>query len=110
MADKKLLGDMGEEFATKYLVDKGYQIIDRNFRTKFGEMDIIAKKDDCLHFIEVKTRTQDIYGRPCDAITEEKKLRLRRIAEAYLTFKKIYWREISLDVFELSSNLIENCM
>lgn len=110
MSNKKLIGAMGEEFATRSLADAGYQILDRNYRTRFGEMDIIAKKDDCLHFIEVKTRTQDIYGRPCEAITEEKKLRMRRIAEVYMNNKRVYWREISLDVFELTANMIENCI
>lgn len=110
MGDNKIIGNLGEEFAANVLARNGFQIIDRNFRTRFGEMDIIAKKNDCLHFIEVKTRTQEIYGRPCDSITEDKKRKLRKIAEVYMNLKRVYWREISLDVFELSSNLIENCI
>lgn len=110
MSNNKTIGNLGEEFASNILTNNGYQIIDRNFRTRFGEIDIIAKKNDCLHFIEVKTRTQKLYGRPCDAITEEKKRKIRKIAEVYMNAKKIYWKEISLDVFELTSNMIENCM
>lgn len=110
MVDNKIIGNLGEEFAANVLMRNGFQILDRNFRTRFGEMDIIAKKNDCLHFIEVKTRTQDIYGRPCDSITDEKKRKLRKIAEVYMNSRRIYWREISLDVFELSSNMIENCI
>lgn len=110
MSNKKMIGAMGEEFAARALIDAGYEIIDRNFRTRFGEMDIIAKKGDCLHFVEVKTRTQDLYGRPCEVIDSDKKKRLRRIAEVYMNSKRIYWREISLDVYELTANLIENCI
>lgn len=110
MGNNKIIGNLGEEFAANVLISNGYQIIDRNFRTRFGEMDIIAKKNDCLHFIEVKTRTQNLYGRPCDSITEEKKRRIRKIAEVYMSARKIFWKEISIDVFELSSNMIENCI
>lgn len=110
MSDSKKIGYLGEEFATRVLEKSGFQIIDRNFRTKIGEIDIIAFKKDCLHFIEVKTRTQDMYGRPCESITEEKKNRIRKIAELYLSKTNGHWREISIDVFELTSNLIENCI
>lgn len=110
MANNKIIGNQGEEFATVVLVQNGFQIIERNFRTKFGEIDIIARKNNCLHFIEVKTRTQSIYGRPCEAVNEEKKKTIRKIAEAYMSYNKDNYHEVSLDVFELSSNLIENCI
>lgn len=110
MSNKKILGDLGERFVTDILREKGYEIIGRNFRTKYGEIDVIARKESCIHFIEVKTRTQDIYGRPCESVTKEKRERIKKVAQEYLLKCNMSWNDISLDVFELSVNFIENCM
>ena len=59
---KKFLGDKGELIALNYIKKNGYKILEKNYKTKFGEADIIAKKDDLICFIEVKTRTNLIYG------------------------------------------------
>ncbi len=73
----------GEELATKYLKDKGYKIIDRNFRKGYGEIDIIATHKKTLVFVEVKTRTSKLFGSPFEAITYFKLKTLRRTAEFY---------------------------
>ena len=104
------IGDHGEEFAAGVLTDKGYSIIDRNYRTKVGEIDIIAVKDGVLHFIEVKTRTDDECGYPADAVTARKQSTIRRAAECYLAGRHSMWRNISFDVMEVTSNLIEDCI
>ncbi|MGD8458347.1 MAG: YraN family protein [Anaerolineales bacterium] len=92
---KKALGDWGETYAEKYLEGKGYQILDRNIRTPYGEIDIIGKKDEQLVFVEVKTRTSKKFGYPEEAITEKKVIHLIESAEFYLqenTDMNIDWR------------------
>ncbi|WP_022851555.1 YraN family protein [Limisalsivibrio acetivorans] len=81
---KILRGQKGEAKAVKYLKKKGYTICERNFRSRFGEIDIIAEKDGVTAFVEVKTRTDNSYGTGLDAITHEKMRRLRKTAELYI--------------------------
>lgn len=66
------LGKEGEDFAADYLQKQGYEIIDRNFECKQGEIDIIAKDKNEYVFIEVKTRQNLHYGMPCEAVNERK--------------------------------------
>ena len=106
----KNIGDSGEYFAVSLLENAGFEILERNYMTKRGEIDIIAYRDGVLHFIEVKTRTTSEYGTPSEYITEAKKTRMRRSAEQYISGRKLYWRSVSFDVFEISVNLIEDCM
>lgn len=106
----KNVGDCGEEFAARMLETQGFRVIERNYMTGYGEIDIIASRDGILHFIEVKTRTSDKYGFPSDSITEEKRKRMRRAAECYLSRRRAFWRETSVDVFEIMIGLIENCI
>lgn len=110
MRYRKNIGDRGEEFAVKMLENTGYEIMEKNYWTKMGEADIIARKDGCLHFIEVKTRTSFDYGYPSDSITEEKKRSMRRVAEQYLNQRRMYWKDVSFDVYEIVANLVEDCM
>lgn len=68
----KRLGQKGEELAVVDLMRRGYKIICRNFKARYGEIDIIATKDDTLVFVEVKTRIGDEYGLPEEAVTKRK--------------------------------------
>lgn len=70
------IGKIGEDLATKYLENIGYSIIERNFIAKQGEIDIIAKDKEELVFIEVKTRTNALYGQPVDAVNRIKQKHL----------------------------------
>ena len=106
----KIVGNAGEDYAARMLEDTGYTIIERNFRTRVGEIDIIAYRDGVLHFIEVKTRTGDEFGYPADAVTESKQITIRRAAEIYLGRRRAMWHRISFDVVEITFNLIEDCM
>lgn len=74
---------LGEDLASEYLRKKGYKIIERNFRVGYGEIDIIAVKNKTLVFIEVKSRTSDIFGSPAEAITYGKLKSLVKTAEFY---------------------------
>lgn len=80
---KKLLGKKGEKIALKYLKDKGYTLLETNYRTPFGEADIIAHKDDEIIFVEVKTRSGDNYGAPKEAVGKDKKRRYYQMASYY---------------------------
>jgi len=71
------------------LEEEGYFILDRNYRNRYGEIDIIAKKDKCLIFIEVKTRTNLEYGDPLEAINKLKISRIKRLASFYIASNKL---------------------
>jgi len=81
---KTELGKWGETYASNYLEKRGYEILARNVRTPYGEIDIVTRKNDRLIFFEVKTRTSLKYGYPEDSITEEKTAHLVDSAESYL--------------------------
>lgn len=74
---------LGEDLACKYLVRKGYKIIERNFRKKYQEIDIIATNNSILVFIEVKTRRSDSFGSPFEGIEPWKLRHLVNLAEFY---------------------------
>jgi putative endonuclease len=82
----KEIGDKGEEIAAELLVEKGYEIVERNYRFGKGEIDIIAKTPDkkYLVFVEVKSRKNLEFGEPEYAVTKNKMGQLRRIASAYI--------------------------
>ena len=79
----------GEDIAVKYLKKKGYVIAERNFHTRYGEIDIIARKDDVFIFIEVKRRSSESYGSASDAVTSTKQRKIIRSAEFYCITEKI---------------------
>lgn len=81
---KHKLGVQGENAASSYLLKKGYQILDRNFRIRGGEVDIIALKENVVVFVEVKTRENTAFGGPIVAVTPKKLHDIRRTAEFYL--------------------------
>ncbi len=81
--NNKQLGRYGEVLATLFLNCKGYTIQSRNYRTNFGELDIVAKQGRTLVFIEVKTRTSHRYGGAAAAVSAQKQERIHRLAAAY---------------------------
>ena len=80
---KKVLGKKGEKLAAVYLKKQGYKILKCNYKTPFGEADIIAQDKDETVFVEVKTRLGDRYGTPREAVTKTKQQRYYKIAECY---------------------------
>ncbi|MCB9210300.1 MAG: YraN family protein [Ignavibacteriales bacterium] len=99
--NKKQIGDKGEDLAIEMLVNENYEIVERNYRFGHGEIDIIAKKNDILVFIEVKTRKNLEYGMPELAVTKNKQRQIRKIAEAYLYEKKISDIDCRIDVIAI---------
>lgn len=82
--NKQELGRFGEEQAARYLSRLGFMILAINYRTKVGEIDIVAKKNHVLHFVEVKTRSSLTCGRPLEAVTLRKQVHIKRAAQVFL--------------------------
>ena len=88
MAAHNTIGKKGEEIARKYLENKGYKIIECNYKTKRAEIDIITKYKNTLVFIEVRTRHYESYGTPEETIDYKKRMRLKQNAVAYIHRRK----------------------
>lgn len=97
-------GKIGEDLATKYLENLGYTIIERNFVAKQGEIDIIAKDKQELVFVEVKTRTNTLYGKPIDAVNTPKQKHLISTVQYYLYVNHLENEFVRLDVIEVYLN------
>lgn len=102
---KKQIGNLGEKIAEVYLLEKGYEIIDRNYFSQYGEIDLIAKISDQLIFVEVKTRTNENFGNPEDAVHKKKLERMISTAHCYFEehdLPECVWRLdlISIKIFK----------
>ncbi|MGN0804392.1 MAG: YraN family protein [Candidatus Coproplasma sp.] len=107
------LGFWGERKAVKYLKKKGYKIVERNFKCKTGEVDIIALDGEYMAFIEVKTRSNDNFGAPNEAVDRERKQRYKNTAKLYMYINGIRQEDyiVRFDVIEVTKegiNHIEN--
>ena len=80
---RQSLGKLGEDTATGYLRREGYRILQRNFKARYGEIDIICVKDDTLVFVEVKTRIGEAFGKPEESVTPRKLHEVVKTAEFY---------------------------
>ncbi len=118
--EKRRLGDLGEGIACRFLEKRGFQIIERNYLKKWGEIDIVAKKGELMHFIEVKSVSHVTAGssgyRPEDNVHPWKIKRLYRTIETYLLHKKLDcdWQldlitvKMDMDTRKAHVELIEN--
>lgn len=97
-------GRYGEEIARNYLVGIGYTIIENNYRCKIGEIDIIAKDNEYITFVEVKTRCGNLYGYPSESITRTKQHKIYKTALQYVQLKKLYYSDLRFDVIEVIIN------
>jgi putative endonuclease len=98
---RQRLGLQGEQAAETALTRAGMRILERRFRCKLGEIDLIARHDDVIVFIEVKARRGEGYGRPAEAVTERKKRRLGRVALVWLSRRKLLDAPSRFDVVEV---------
>lgn len=101
----KDIGNYGEELALTYLKDKGYRIISRNFRNKYGEIDLICKLKDLLIFIEVKSRFSSLYGSPLEAVTYFKQKQILKLCKLYIMKNNLYNLNCRFDVIEIYFNI-----
>ncbi len=82
--ENKAVGDFGESSACTFLKHHGYKILERNYKNKIGEIDIIARKGDYVVFVEVKTRCSDEFGTPADAVGQIKQQKIYKTAQWYI--------------------------
>ena len=99
--DKRKTGTAYEIIAADYLKEQGIQIIEKNYRTRLGEIDLIGLENETLIFIEVKYRKNASYGNPWEAISIEKKKKIRMVAKQYLVYKKQWNQQIRFDVVSI---------
>lgn len=92
------LGRRGEALAARELEKRGYRIVDRRWRCRLGELDLVAWDGDVLVIVEVKARSRLDFGRPVDAVDRDKQRRLRRLALAYLKARKLHGVSVRFDV------------
>lgn len=104
--NSKEIGNYGEDEACKYLESNNYKIIDRNWRTKWCEIDIVCSKNNIIYFVEVKYRTRNLYGDGLEAITSNKLKQMNFAAEMWVHSHKLV-DDYSVAVVSVSPNGID---
>lgn len=95
-------GTLGEEAAVAYLTRHGYKVLYQNFRVgRLGEIDIIGKDKETLCFIEVKTRSSNVFGTPAQALSRRKQATIIRLAQVYMKNNRCQDAPVRFDVIEL---------
>lgn len=97
-------GSQGENIAVSFLEKQGYTVLARNYRQRFGEIDIVAEDQGVLVFIEVKTRKNERYGNPFEAVDTRKQRKLSRMAQDYISRNKLEDRAARFDVVAVRLN------
>ena len=105
---KKFLGRAGEIKACEYLKEKGYVIEKTNYKTRIGEIDVIAKDNGTLVFVEVKTRTDDSFGSPSEAVNFTKQSKYFKVATQYIIATNQNQCECRFDVIEIEDGKINH--
>lgn len=101
MAHNLALGAHGEELAAHFLHGAGLQIVERNWRCRYGELDIIATEGETTAFVEVKTRSGVGFGIPAESVTFTKRQRIRRLALLWLAEQSGPWHHVRFDVVSI---------
>lgn len=99
--NKRAMGGVYEEHARLHLLSKGYTIVDQNYYTKFGEIDIIAMKDQNYMFVEVKYRSSDQKGKPYEAVGYKKRQHMMKSAVVYIKEFKLYNHTMRFDIIDI---------
>jgi putative endonuclease len=99
----KLLGRTGEDRAARFLVSRGYRILERNYSTRSGEIDLIALHLGTVAFIEVKTRSSDAFGAPELAVNQRKQQRMIKAALGYIKLRKLHQVPCRFDVVAINT-------
>ncbi|WP_062072887.1 YraN family protein [Demequina sediminicola] len=102
MSVTQQVGRYGESVAAQWMQDHGWRVLERNWRCRFGEIDVIAVDGDTLVIAEVKTRRTRSAGLPQEAVTRDKLHRLRALAAQWLHQDPRRWRSVRVDVFAVS--------
>jgi putative endonuclease len=102
-----VLGRRGEERVAAWYRARGYAVLERNWRCRAGEIDLVCAKGGTLVVCEVKARSATVHGHPLEAVTPAKQRRLRRLAATYLIGQGAYWPEIRFDVAVVLARALE---
>lgn len=94
-------GKIAEDYACEYLIEKDFEIIDRNYSERIGELDIVCIYENYLVIVEVKARTDDKFGAPSDFVTLGKQDRIRKTTEIYIDKNDLYDYQPRFDVIEI---------
>jgi putative endonuclease len=97
--DARALGRSGEELAATYYRRRGYRVMDRNYRCRGGEIDVVLRRGGVIVFCEVKTRSTDRFGAPVEAVDHIKQQRVRRAAAHWLVARRPGAAQVRFDVF-----------
>ena len=100
----KEIGQYGENLASSYLLNIGYKLLNRNYKCKLGEIDIICLDKKYVVFIEVKTRYNINYGRPSESVNTKKQFKIFKAAQYYIQEKKLFNSYFRFDVVEVFLN------
>ena len=94
----KIIGKYGEEIAKNFLIKNKFEILEMNYRySRIAEIDIVATKNNILHFVEVKTRSQEFFGSPLEAITPNKLKQIYSCAIQYMSNSKKRYKKYQID-------------
>jgi len=104
MKGKKSLGNWGEKIAAEYLIEKGYSILERNYRSLYGEIDLVVQIDGITVFVEVKTRSSTRFGYPEEAVTRTKMEHIYSSAQSYLQTHPEISGDWRIDVIAIARN------
>ncbi|MGB9779283.1 YraN family protein [Caldanaerobacter sp.] len=102
--NKKAIGSQGEKIAAQYLQKKGYKILEKNFKCKIGEIDLIALYKGQIIFVEVKTRTSMNFGIPSEAVNFSKQQKILKIAQVYMSISNYKHFQPRFDIIEIYLN------
>ena len=100
----KTTGLTGENIASNFLLKKGFSILDKNFKLKFGEIDLVAKKGNTIHIVEVKTKTSSYKGAPYQQVDYKKLKKLIALSFIYTKYKKLKDLNLSIDIVSIVLN------
>ena len=106
-AADQALGLAGEDQAAAWYEGNGYQVLDRRWRTREGELDLVVRRNRVIVFCEVKTRSSTAFGTPAEAVTYDKRARIRRLAAQWLQTSPVRPREIRFDVASVLAGDVE---
>ncbi|MGL4849065.1 MAG: YraN family protein [Clostridium sp.] len=100
----KTIGNYGEDLAEKFLLSKGFKILKRNFRNRFGEIDFICQKDSTISFVEVKTRYSNTFGFPLESVTSKKRKNIIYLSKYYILENNVTDFFLRFDILEIYLN------
>lgn len=108
MMNNKIVGAIGETMAQKFLKKKGYKIVEKNFNTPLGEIDIIARIKDLIVFVEVKDRSTKKFGLPREAVTPNKQQKIKTVALLWLKKNNLFESKVRFDVVEIIGEIVNH--